>query len=190
MQSWAWRRLSPFALAVPLALAPLALAEPGDGATEAGFLVSLFKFVNWPATPDLATICFVTPSNVYERLALAITTQQAWTKLADRKLAVRMVPTPAALMDAPADAPKCQVLYLDSDTASRLWPFPVPRDVLTVSDWPKFVYQGGMVQFLWNGVDAYRIAINQRNMSGGAFSVSGALATFANRVDNARRLQY
>jgi len=158
---------------------PLDARVPGQ--MEASFLVNLFKFVAWPRTTETATICFLQPSQVQSRLEFGLSTHQKWAQLKDRTLVVKLLSDPKDAVNA-----RCQILYLDSHTAERLWPFPVPNAVLTASNGKDFAYHGGMIQFVWDAADTYRIAINTDNVTRSGLVVSGALGTLADRVDDAR----
>jgi hypothetical protein len=161
------------------------------GQVEASFLVNLFKFVRWPASAgftDTATICFLRPSVVQTRLEAALAGRESWAQLRGHSVLVRVLSTPQELSDSPS-GPGCQILYLDAHTADQVWPFPVPSGVLTVSNRKDFAYRGGMIQFLWDSADTYRIAIHPGNVSASGLTVSGALGTLADRVDSARFAQ-
>lgn len=176
------------ALAVLLVAAPtcvLADANHVPGQMEASFLVNLFKFVAWPHTTETATICFLQPSQVQNRLEFGVATHQKWAQLKDRTLVVRTLNNPKEVGDSELNT-GCQILYLDAHTAERLWPFPVPNAVLTASNGKDFAYNGGMIQFVWDAADTYRIAINTDNVTRSGLIVSGALGTLADRVDDAR----
>ena len=158
------------------------------GQVEASFLVNLFKFVQWPASAPLAepaTICFLRSSVVQKRLETALAASESWTQLRGHTVIVKVLSAPGELSDTAAGA-ACRILYLDARTADQLWPFPVPAAVLTVSNKRDFAYRGGMVQFLWDSQDTYRIAIHPGNVIASGLVVSGALGTLADRVDAAR----
>jgi hypothetical protein len=155
------------------------------GQMEASFLVNLFKFVAWPRATETATICFLQASQVQSRLELGLSTHQKWAQLRDRTLVVKTLNDPKEVGDSAANA-GCQILYLDAHTADRFWPFPVPNAVLTASNGKDFAYHGGMIQFVWDAADTYRIAINTDNVTRSGLVVSGALGTLADRVDDAR----
>jgi YfiR/HmsC-like len=182
-------------IAYLLALATLLTASPRcgladvshvPGQMEASFLVNLFKFVAWPRMTETATICFLQPSQVQSRLEFGVSTHQKWAQLKDRTLVVKTLKDdPKDVGDSALNA-GCQILYLDAHTADRLWPFPVPNAVLTASNGREFAYHGGMIQFVWDAADTYRIAINTDNVTRSGLIVSGALGTLADRVDDAR----
>jgi hypothetical protein len=167
-----------------------AAAEPSQ--TEASYIVTLFRYVTWPNSPgDTATICFLQtamgPSPVQSRLQKAVDAHERWAQLDDRKVVVKVLLDKSML--AEKDNPGCQILYLDARTANEVWPFtfPLPRSLLTVSNQKGFAYHGGMVQFIWDTGDAYRIAINSANVSSSTVVVSVELGTLADRVDDERR---
>ena len=155
------------------------------GQMEASFLVNLFKFVTWPRVSETATICFLQASQVQSRLEFGLATHQKWAQLKDRTLVVKLLSDPKEVTDSAAND-GCQILYLDAHTADRLWPFAVPNAVLTASNGKDFAYHGGMIQFVWDAADTYRIAINTENVTRSGLVVSGALGTLADRVDDAR----
>lgn len=155
------------------------------GQMEASFLVNLFKFVAWPRVTATATICFLQASQVQSRLEFGLSTHQKWAQLRDRTLVIKTLKDPGEIGDPTVNA-GCQILYLDAHTADRLWPFQVPDAVLTASNGKDFAYHGGMIQFVWDAADTYRIAINTDNVTRSGLIVSGALGTLADRVDDAR----
>ena len=172
-------------LAVPTAEADYSSLSHVPGQMEASFLVNLFKFVTWPRTIETATICFLQPSQVQTRLEFGVSTHQKWAQLKDRTLVIKLLNDPKDVGDPTVNA-GCQILYLDAHTADRLWPFQVPNAVLTASNGKDFAYHGGMIQFVWDAADTYRIAINTDNVTRSGLVVSGALGTLADRVDDAR----
>ena len=163
---------------------------PGD--VEANFLINLFRFVSWPhAATDTATVCFIKPSDVQARLQSGVALNQPWAHLPDRKLILKMLTdTEVRALSAPQDTVGCQILFLDARTADKLWDTlsasHLPPGLLTVSTQRDFAYHGGMIQFLWENTETYRILINQGNVTQADVVVSGALATLADRVDDAR----
>jgi hypothetical protein len=172
-------------LVVPTADADYSSLSHVPGQMEASFLVNLFKFVTWPRTIEMATICFLQPSQVQTRLEFGVSTHQKWAQLKDRTLVIKLLNDPKDVGDSTVNA-GCQILYLDAHTADRLWPFHVPNSVLTASNAKDFAYHGGMIQFVWDAADTYRIAINTDNVTRSGLVVSGALGTLADRVDDAR----
>jgi hypothetical protein len=172
-------------LTVPTAQADYSSQNHVPGQMEASFLVNLFKFVAWPRLTETATVCFLQSSQVQSRLEFGLSTHQKWAQLKDRTLVIKLLNDPKEVGD-PAVKAGCQILYLDAHTADRLWPFPVPNAVLTASNGKDFAYHGGMIQFVWDAADTYRIAINTDNVTRSGLVVSGALGTLADRVDDAR----
>jgi hypothetical protein len=170
---------------VPTARADYSSLSHVPGQMEASFLVNLFKFVAWPRLTETATICFLQASQVQSRLEFGLSTHQKWAQLHDRTLVIKTLNDPKDVGN-PAVNAGCQILYLDAHTADRLWPFPVPNAVLTASNGKDFAYHGGMIQFVWDAADTYRIAINTDNVTRSGLVVSGALGTLADRVDDAR----
>lgn len=164
------------------------------GQVEASFLINLFKFVTWPQAAQSvrdATICFLHTqdphiSDVQRRLQNALADHEGWTQLTGRTVNVRMLSGPGELTGENT-APTCQILYLDAAAAKQFnWPFQVPKSVLTVSNQRDFATSGGMIQFIWDTSDTYRIAIHVGNVKDSGLIVSGALGTLVDRVDDAR----
>jgi hypothetical protein len=162
------------------------------GHVEANFLVNLFRFVAWPHSPaGKAVICFVRPSAVQARLESGISLKQPWAQLPDRKVMVHILTdSEIRALAIPDDKVGCQILFLDPRAADQFWPAlssgHMPTSLLTVSTQKDFAYNGGMIQFLWESSDTYRILINPGNVSHADVVVSGALGTLADRVDDAR----
>jgi hypothetical protein len=147
---------------------------------EASYLVNFFKFVQWPKPSDTATICFLRPSPVLDRLQSAIAHNERWIRLTGRQLTVR-------LLSDPSDNEGCQILYLDSQTANDLWQtFTVPTGILTVSDQRGFAHNGGMIEFMFSGSDSYQLAIRPAAVDKAGLTVSGALGALADRIEDAR----
>lgn len=164
------------------------------GQVEASFLINLFRFVTWPqAAQSLkeATICFLQTSDlrtsdVQRRLQEGLAEHEGWTQLSGRTVTVRILNAPGELTDEKVEA-ACQILYLDAAAAKQFnWPFQVPKSVLTVGNQRDFAYTGGMIQFIWDSADTYRIAIHVGVVKDSGLIVSGALGTLVDRVDNAR----
>jgi hypothetical protein len=163
---------------------------PGD--IEAKFLVNLFRFVSWPNSPaDRATVCFLRTSAVHARLQWGLLNNQDWAHIPGREVVVKMLTD--AERDALADPQQdvgCQILYVDARTADEFWPSlaasHMPGDLLTVSNQKNFAFSGGMIQFLWEGSDTYRILMNQVLVTHAEVVVSGTLGTLVDRVDDAR----
>jgi len=169
----------------PVARADYSSLSHVPGQMEASFLVNLFKFVAWPRVTATATICFLQASQVQSRLEFGLSTHQKWAQLRDRTLVIKTLNDPKEVGD-PTAIEGCQILYLDAHTADRFWPFHVPNAVLTASNGKDFAFHGGMIQFVWDAADTYRIAINTDNVTRSGLVVSGALGTLADRVDDAR----
>jgi hypothetical protein len=157
------------------------------GQVEAAFLVNLFKFVEWPAAKSLstATICFLRTSVVQSRVQEGLAEKARWTQLEGRKLVVRILTAPDEIEGNHED-PDSQILYLDSRAANQFWPFKLPAEVLTVSNQHDFATHGGMIEFIWDSTDTYRIGYHTQNLLNSGLAISGRLATLMDRVDDAR----
>jgi hypothetical protein len=178
-------------LAATLAIPAGVVSAAEAGQMEASFILNLFRYVTWPTSPiDTATVCFLQtskgPSQVQSRLEWGLARHQGWAQLDDRTVVVKVLPDISMLADK--DNAGCQILYLDARTASEVWPFPfpLPGTLLTVSNQRDFLKRGGMVQFIWDSGDTYRIAISPANVRNSGVVVSVELEVLADRVDDER----
>jgi hypothetical protein len=182
------------ALVASLAATPSIASGHVPGDIEANFLINLFRFVAWPHSPtDTATICFLRPSDVHARLESGVTRNETWAQIPGRRVVVKMLSEEESqALTEPEDKVGCQILFLDARTADQLWPALSaslkPASLLTVSTQKDFASLGGsgMIQIRWEGTDAYRIVLNRVNVTRADVIISGALATLADRVDDAR----
>jgi YfiR/HmsC-like len=181
------------ALVASLAAMPSLAGGHVPGDIEANFLINLFRFVSWPhSPPDTATICFLRPSDVHARLEGGVSHNETWTQvIPGRRIIVKMLSdAETQALTEPDDNVGCQILYLDARTADQLWPALSaslkPASLLTVSTQKDFAYRGGMIQIRWEATDTYRIVINPVNITRADVTISVALATLADRVDDAR----
>jgi len=109
---------------------------------KAAYLFNFGKFVRYPADqlPSSFDICVLGRDPIQHSLeAIALN-----ERVDDRPVRVRQ-------LDNPADARACAIVYIGASEAAR-----VDKDIaalqgstaLTVSDLPKFIEHGGMIQFL------------------------------------------
>ncbi len=119
--------------------------QTGEPEIRAAFLYNFTKFVEWPAVPgakagDPLRICVVADSAFVSLVESIVAGESA----AGRPLVVLSPATPA-------DARVCQVLYVAHAERERgPKALEAVRDlpVLTVSDSPQFLDQGGGIQFV------------------------------------------
>lgn len=128
-------------------LPTLAQAEPEAKPTqydvEAAYLFNFGKFVAWPAgaQPDSPFL-------------ICVLGQDPFGAVLDRAIAgetLRSRPVQDKRIERPQDATGCSILYISSSESGRLskiLPVIQGTPVLTVSDIPDFVQQGGMIQFV------------------------------------------
>jgi hypothetical protein len=128
--------------------APSAIAasdtKPTQYEVEAAYLFNFGKFVAWPGAAQSSNSAFL----------ICILGDDPFGPVLDRAIAgetLRGRPVQDKRIARPQDAIGCSILYISSSESGRLSKIlPVIHEapVLTVSDIPDFVQQGGMVQFV------------------------------------------
>ena len=128
-------------------MVPQAHAEPENKPTqfevEAAYLFNFGKFVGWPsgAQPDSPFL-------------ICVIGQDPFGPVLDRTVASETLknrPVQDKRISRPQDATGCSILYISSSESARLSKILSAiqeAPVLTVSDIPDFVQQGGMIQFV------------------------------------------
>src|SRR5262249_19706904 len=145
-------------LALLLGIAPFETARAAEVAPEyqvkAAFLYNFIKFIEWPAGEDAARpifVCILGKDPFGEALVNVVRGKTVNARTVD----VRKINNVAA-------AASCQVLFVGSSEivrtaeiskAVRAW------GVLTVGEYPGFLEQGGVVNFLMDG-NRVRFQIN------------------------------
>jgi hypothetical protein len=130
-----------------LLLALLAAAatgdRPRDAAVEAVFLLNFGRFVTWPAVDARAP-----------GFAVCVLGQDPFGPLLDAALARETIdgqPVVARRLTAATDARACRILFVSASEDRQLAAVMAAVDrasILTVSDLPRFVDRGGMIQFV------------------------------------------
>ncbi len=128
-------------------LVPPAQAEPDNKPTqyevEAAYLFNFGKFVGWPAAAQGDSsflICVLGDDPFGDVLDRALVSET-----------LRGRPVQDKRIARPQDATGCSILYISSSESGRLnkiLSVIQGAPVLTVSDIPDFVQQGGMIQFV------------------------------------------
>lgn len=117
--------------------------QPTQFEVEAAYLFDFGKFVSWPA---------VEPAN--SPFLICILGQDPFGPVLDRTIAGETLgrrPVQDKRIARLQDASGCSILYISSSESPRLskiLPAVQEAPVLTVSDIPDFVQQGGMIQFV------------------------------------------
>ncbi|MFZ0704773.1 MAG: YfiR family protein [Candidatus Korobacteraceae bacterium] len=116
--------------------------KPTEFEVEAAYLFEFGKFVGWPGTQTDASF------------VICVLGEDPFGSVLDRTIAgetLRGRPVQDKRIARPQDATACSILYISSSESARLSKIlSVIQEapVLTVSDIPEFVQQGGMIQFV------------------------------------------
>ena len=142
---------------------------------KAGYLFNFLKFVEWPplAPADILTLCLLGESGVYEAIAEG---------LAEKRVGARRI---VARRISPAEPlAQCQVLYIDAGqfaTVSGLIAAR-PTALLTVSDAPDFLHNGGIISLFDEG-NRLRFRISVDNARRADLRISSNLLQLASAVE-------
>lgn len=161
-------------------LQPCLTAAQQGGATEfqikAAYLYNFGKFVRWNGTsdsPDSFDICVIGQNP----FGTALETTVAGEHIDGNNILVRNV-------SGPQGAAHCRILFVSSSESKRLKPLltAVKRpNLLTVSDIPGFVQQGGMIELV-NEEGRIRFAVNLAAVNDAGLTVSSELLKVAVKV--------
>jgi len=119
-------------------------AKPTEYEVEAAYLFNFGKFVAWPAAAQPAD----------SRFLICVLGTDPFGPVLDRTISgetVRGRPVQTMRITRPQDAAGCSILYIsgsESGRLSKILSVIQGAPVLTVSDLPDFVEQGGMIQFV------------------------------------------
>jgi hypothetical protein len=159
---------------------PPAQAEPETKPTqyevEAAYLFNFGKFVGWPSGTQ-ADSPFV----------ICVLGQDPFGPVLDHTIAgetLRGRPVQDKRIARPQDATGCSILYISSSESGRLskiLPAMQEAPVLTVSDIPDFVQQGGMIQFVLRD-GRVRFEVNLAPAQSNGLSMSSELLKVAVQV--------
>jgi len=119
-------------------------SKPTEYEVEAAYLFNFGKFVAWPAAAQPAHSPFV----------ICVLGDDPFGPVLDQAIAsetLRGRPVQARRIARPQDATGCSILYISGSESARLskiLSIIQEAPVLTVSDIPDFVQQGGMIEFV------------------------------------------
>jgi hypothetical protein len=151
-------------------------AKPTEDQVKAAYLYNFGRYVKWP--PDSAhgggfTICVLSDGTLAPTLTAAVAGQ----KLNGKAVLVRR-------LASPQEAAGCHILFVDSGESGRVRDLLAALDqspVLTVSDMPGFLQQGGMIQFVLER-DNIRFKVDLSNVSSARLTLSSELLKVAAAV--------
>lgn len=144
-------------------------------ALKAGYLFNFLKFVEWPplAPADILTICLLGESGVYEEISTGL----AEKRVGARRLVARRIAAAEPLA-------QCQVLYIDAGQFAAVSDVIVarPTALLTVSDAPDFLRNGGIIALFDEG-NRLRFRISVDNARRADLRISSNLLQLASAVE-------
>ncbi len=144
-------------------------------ALKAGYLFNFVKFVEWPtlAPADTLTVCFLGNSGVYDELSAGLADKRLGTR---RLVARRLAPAEPTLA--------CQVLYIDAEQLPAIAAALIerPAALLTVSDAPEFLGNGGIIA-LFDESNRLRFRISVENARRANLRISSSLLQLASAVE-------
>lgn len=156
-------------------LASQARAAQRAEALKAGYLFNFLKFVEWPALApaDTLTICFLGDSGVYAEFSERLDGKL----LGERRLV-------AQRFAAAGQLAACQALYIDAEQLAAIPDLIVgsPPALLTVSDAPDFLANGGIIALFADGKQLrFRISID--NAQRANLRISSRLLQLASAIE-------
>jgi hypothetical protein len=141
---------------------------------EAAYLYNFGRYVHWPGASDVRNesldICIFSQNPLASVLRSAV----ADAKLQGHGVTVRRVETVQEVAG-------CNILFIDASQSARLHDLLAGLDkspVLTVSDIPDFLQQGGMIQFVL-GRRNVRFKVDLSNVSHAGLTMSSELLKVA-----------
>lgn len=157
--------------------------KPTEYQVKAAYLYNFAKFVEWPATAagskdDSFYICVLGTDPFRNTLDITVSGE----KVNSHTVTVRRI-------IRPEDSASCRILFIsqsEQDRLVRILASVSGLPVLTVSDIPKFVRHGGMIQF---GVEEnkVRFAVNLAVAERAGLTLSSELLKVATNVVRTRR---
>jgi hypothetical protein len=156
-------------------------SKPTDNDVKAVYLYNFVHFVEWPANVTAAkndsfTVCVLGQDPFGPVLDAA---------LADETISGKSVV--AKRISTPEGSGNCQILFMSSAEDGRLKQIIEALNkqaVLTVSDMPKFLQHGGMIQFVMEG-KRIRFEVNLTAVQNAGLSLSSELLKVAATVRRA-----
>jgi hypothetical protein len=143
---------------------------------QAVYLFDFAKFVRWPVGAEQETLNFcIAGKKVY---ADTLTKIVAGEQIDSHPLAVRLV-------EHPEDEAGCDILFIDAtaqEPLDSLLAAALGKPILTVSDMPGFLDQGGMIQFLLID-NRVRFSVDLRPVGRSGLSLNSELLKVAVKVN-------
>ena len=148
---------------------------PTQSEVQAVYLYNFAKFVRWPqeSKHDALTICIVGDKIYSDTLTRVV----AGEHIEGHPLAVRFI-------EQPADEAGCDILFIGlaaKEHLTSLLANAINKPMLTVSDIPGFVGQGGMIQFLLID-NRVRFSVDIRAVQRSGIDLSSELLKVAAKV--------
>jgi hypothetical protein len=152
--------------------------KPTDFQVKAAYLYNFGRFVEWP-TPtaavsgDAFTVCVLGQDPFGPTLDATLAGERIGGK---RVIAKRI--------SGPQEVDNCQILFLrltEDDRFNKIIEAVDEKAVLTVSDMPKFVERGGMIQFVLDG-NRVRFEVNLTATQHAGLTLSSELLKVATVV--------
>lgn len=150
--------------------------QANESQVKAAFLYNFGKFVKWPNPPNenTFTLCILGQDISFGTVLESIV---AGESIDGKPITVRRI-------GKADEAANCRIVYITSSEQDRLSAIVAALNkhpVLTVSDIPKFVDRGGMIQFLLQE-NRVRFEINLAPAASAGISMSSELLKVAVRV--------
>jgi hypothetical protein len=171
-------RLAILGLAIVAASAYLpAQSQPTEYAVKAAYLFNFMRFTQWPSSPALAD----------GPLRICVLGQDPFGPVLDTTVAGEAIEgrnVIALRISEPKEAPNCHILFISSSEEEHLQQILLSIEnlpVLTVSDTPHFVEQGGMIQFVLQQ-GKVRFEVNLAVCISAGLTLSSDLLKLATRV--------
>jgi hypothetical protein len=147
--------------------------QANESQVKAAFLYNFGKFVKWPNPPteNTFTVCILGQDTSF---GTVLESTVAGESIEGKPINVRRVGNAE-------EAASCRILYISSSEKNRLSAILAALNrhpVLTVSDIPKFVDRGGMIQFLLQD-NRVRFAINLAPAASAGIAMSSELLKVA-----------
>jgi len=151
--------------------------RPSEYQVKAAYLFNFTKFVTWNSPPASSTfdVCIM-GRDPFGRALDSVTEGE---QVDGHKVVVRRV-------GSTEEAAACRVLFLSSSEEGRERTVleSLPHGMLTVSDIPRFVQHGGMIEFVREG-DRIRFQVNLPAAENAGLTLSSELLKVAVRVNGA-----
>jgi hypothetical protein len=155
--------------------------KPAEYQVKAVYMVNFIKFIEWPAG---------TLGNTNEPFPVCVLGQDPFGPALDQSLAGERIdqhPLAAHRIQSARDAAGCRVVFISASSDSQIEDTLVSLEgesILTVSDTPRFVRRGGMIEFVREG-NRVRFELNLAAAKMARLTVSSELLRVAAAVRGA-----